>query len=369
MISASLVPLRLACPGSHRLPQSPYQTEHAEAGTDRHADMESAADIGDETKLPPEVQALIRTGDMLATECAFAYDVSTGAARELGHIKKRAYQNLAPFEIPGTTDLLIRGSRRMVIVDYKGFEEVTGADENAQTLTYALMVARTYGLDEVTVAIVYLASPRRPSIATIGALDLDVHAERLAQLVVDVAAPEAPLVTGPQCRYCHAFLSCPRQQEIKARFSTDLVHLEAEQMIPFQNDDDASEAAEILARLKLFTARLSAALYARAKERPIPLRNGRMLGEVQKLGKREIDADAAYKAIRARYGQEVADASVQRKVAQKWIEDALKAAGVAQPGKAKDALVKELEKAGAVIRETKTVIEEFDPELKLVESA
>ena len=60
----------------------------------------------------------------------------------------------------------------------------------------------------------------------------------------------------------------------------------------------------------------------------VTLADGRMLGPVTKLGQRKIDADAAYALVREKYGQKAADASVQRKVAQKWIEDALKEAGV-----------------------------------------
>ncbi len=329
--------------------------------------MESAADVGDDEKLPLEVQALIREGDLRATECAFAYDASDGTARKLGHIARRDYQELRPFEIPGTIDLLIRGNGRIVVVDYKGYEEVTDAESNAQTATYALMVARTYGYDEVTVAIVYLGGPRRPSIAVLGAFDLDAHAERLRQLQLDVARADAPIVSGPHCKYCNAFLACPLQRKLADDAGSGIVPMQVESMIPFESDEDAADAYDLFERIKMLSARLAAALHARASERQFRLHDGRVFGPHEKRGTLKIDADKAYEAIRAKYGQKIADASVQRKVAQKWIEDAL-AGAVPSPKKAKDALIKELEAAGGASREAKTVVEVYEPQklLKVV---
>jgi hypothetical protein len=57
-------------------------------------------------ELHPAVVALMVEGDRLTTEPAFAYDCATDTARELGHVDRR-YRDLAPYEIPGTMDLLI----------------------------------------------------------------------------------------------------------------------------------------------------------------------------------------------------------------------------------------------------------------------
>jgi signal transduction histidine kinase len=98
-------------------------------------------------------------------------------------------------------------------------------------------------------------------------------------------------------------------------------------MMPFADDGDAAAAYDLLGRIKQLTARLSAALYARAKERPIPLGDGRMFGEVTNQGNREIDGDKAYQAVREKYGQAVADKAVTREATQKGIEVDLRTSG------------------------------------------
>ena len=319
MISASAIPRLLACPASHRLPHHDYQTTHATAGQDRHAEAEAAADTGGE--LHPTVVALMVEGDHLATECAFAYDAATDTARELGHVDRR-YGTLAPYELPGTMDLLIRGEGRAVVVDYKSYAEVDPAERNTQLATYALMVARCYGLDEVTVAIIYLVGGRRPSIATLTALDLDAHAARLKRLHVDVARPSAP-VSGPHCKYCPAFLACPVQHALTIDVGETLP-LRIEAQMPFGDDQSAAEAFDLLQRIKTLSTRIQAALYARAAERPIPLGNGMVLGQRTVEGNDRIDGNVAYEVVRERHGQAVADQAVERHATKTRLSAALK---------------------------------------------
>ena len=357
MISASAIPRLLACPASHRLPHHDYRTTHATAGQDRHAEAEAAADTGGE--LHPVVQSLMVEGDQLATECAFAYDCATDSARELGHVDRR-YVDLAPYELPGTMDLLIRGEGRAVVVDYKSFAEVDPAERNTQLATYALMVARCYGLDEVTVAIIYLVGGRRPSIATLTALDLDAHAARLKRLHVDVARPSQP-VSGPHCKYCPAFLSCPVQHALTIDVGETLP-MRIEAQMPFGDDQSAAEAFDLLTRLGTLQARIRAALYARAAERPIPLGNGMVLGQYEKLGPTVIDADIAYEVIRAGAGQEVADKAVTRKATQAGIERAV--------GKTiKKSVMAEIEARGGTSRSTivKTEVYALDDSARIAE--
>lgn len=370
MLTASATPRALRCVASLVLPRHRFESAYADAGSSNHEDIESAIDVGDESQIPEAVLAIIRDGDETITERAFAYDVATDTARELPRGKhRRDYAGLSPFEIPGTPDLVIRGAR-VTVVDHKKYEEVDAADRNAQAATYALTIARAWGLDEIDVMIHYVeAEWRKPSFATLGPLDLDAHAARLKQLQLDAArARENPLAwvnSGPQCKYCDCQLGCPAWTALQKQVRSGELALMNEARIPFEDDNEAADAFDILQRLKTMTARLTAALYARAKERPIPLPGGNVLAYVEKEGKRKIDGDAAYRLIRERYGTAVADASVRRSVAQKWIEDALKEHGVPSPGKAKAAIVKQLEEQGAVTRDTK-LAPEVVPAVKLL---
>lgn len=363
-LSASGVPRALACPASLVLPQHRYETKSAADGTDRHADDETAIDLGNEEDvLPSKVLAMIGPDDTRVTEFAFAFDCATNSARELGHIKRRAYRDLSPFEIPGTADLLIRNSRRAIVVDKKGYERVGPAETNEQTLTLALMVARTYGLDEIIVVIYYEIGG--VDIAIIGALDLDGHAERLKQLLVDTARaqiePTAFLAMGRHCRYCPAFLSCPKQHALTLEVGNANTAMAIESRIPFSDDADAAAAFDLLGRIKMLTARISAALYARAAERPIPLSDGRVLGPVEKQGNEKLDGDVVYEVIRDQHGQGIADAAVVRQATKKRIKDALVfAGGKGEIAKLERAVLDEVRKRGGARRETKTVIEEHE---------
>ena len=355
-VSASAVPRLLACPGSAHLPHADYRTEYADAGTEHHAELEAALDLGDTDGLHPDIVALIPPGAQQTTEAAFAYDVATDAARALGH-GRRAYRDLAPYEIPGTADLVVIGDGRGLVVDHKSYEEVEPADRNTQTATYALMLARAAGLDEVTVAINY--KMRKPSIATLDVFDLDAHAARLKKLHADVdraaKAPREHLSIGKHCKYCPAFLTCPRQQEFAIDVGGEMP-LRIEQAIPFNDDKEAADAFDLWQRIKMLSTRIGAALHARAAERPIPLHDGRVMGQVEKLGNEKLDGDIVYQVIKERHGQAIADAAVIRSATKKRIKEALAFAGGPVAKLEREAL-DEVRKRGGSKRETKLAIE------------
>lgn len=364
-LSASGVTRALACPASLVLPQHRYETKFASDGTDRHADSEVAIDMGDEEDvLPARVLEMLEDDDVKDTECSFAFDVATGTARELGY-GRESYKNLSPFEIPGCLDLIVKNKRRIIVVDKKGFERVGPAESNEQTLTYALMVARCYGYDEVTVVIYYELGG--VDVAVLSALDLDAHAERLKTLLVDVARaqvePTKFLAMGRWCKYCPAFLSCPKQHALTLEVGSGTMAMQVESRIPFDDDDDAAQAFDLLQRVKMIAARIQAGLYARAGQRPIPLLNGNVLGPREKQGNERLDGDIVYQVIRDQHGQGIADAAVERKATKKRIGEALVFAGSkGERAKLERAVLEEVRSRGGAKREAKTVIEEYEPQ-------
>lgn len=371
-LSASAVPRALACPASMVLPQQDYRTTYAESGTDRHAEMEDAAERGDLDSLPDAVRKLIRPGDQMATEITFAYDVATGEGR---HLSDR--RDARPFEMTGTIDLLIAGNGRIVVVDYKSFEAVAEAEINAQLATYALMVARTYGYRTVTVTIVYLVANRRPSIFELEAMDLDAHAARLRGLHVEVArvarlhaaGESVPTTTGTHCKYCPAFLACPAQKVLLTEVSSGVVALRVESTMPLADDRAAADAYVTLVQLKTLTQRLTAAVYARAQENPIPLANGKLFGPRETKGNEKIDGDIAYEVVRAKHGQAIADVAVERKATKTKLREALGfAAAKGKVAAAERDVLEAIRERGGIDRGTKTVFEEYDAQsaLKLI---
>lgn len=366
-VSASAIPRLLACPGSAYLPHADYSSKHSEAGNERHADQETAADLGSHDELDPRVQALLEPGDQLAAECSFVYDASDDTARALGHLARRDYQELRPFEIPGTIDLLVVGERRVLVVDYKGIEDVDPAAENAQIATYALMVARTTGRDEITVAIIYLAAPwRSADVATLTTFDLDAHAARLQSLMTST---DRTLRMGKHCKYCPAFLApCPEQQKIGEDAAGGALAVRVEAMIPFERDDDARRAYELRGQVRLFLQRLEAALFARAAERPIPLGGGRMWGKRTVPGDRKYDGATVHAVVAARpdLGRDVADKVVEMTASQAQFERVVKP--LVKRGKfaaTQREVFDEVERLGGMKRKPTETFEEFTPELQL----
>jgi hypothetical protein len=358
-VSASAVPRLLACPGSAHLRHADYESKHAEAGDERHLDKEIAADLGATDELPKQVRALLQPGDELATECAMAYDVSDDTARALGHINWRDYRDLRPFEIPMTLDLVIRGNGRLVYVDYKGFEEVDSAATNTQLATGALALARASGLDEVTVAIVYLGAEWRPAdVAVLSAYDLDAHADRLRALMTST---DKTLRVNKHCKYCPGFHDCPEQKKLATEASGGALAIRVESMIPFADDEDAADGYEMWQRVKMLSARMSAALHARAAERPIRLRNGKMFGPVAKPGNEKLDGDVVWKVVGDQHGRDVADQAVVRTATKKRLTDTLK-------GKrgAALAVLKEVKARGGISQKPTTTIEEYEVGPRLV---
>ncbi len=369
-LSASSVPRALACPASLVLPQTKYHTDFADQGEDRHADFEAAIDVGDAGDvLPEQVLAMLKPGDRHVTEASWAYDVVTDRARELGHIPRREYaKNLQATEIGGTCDLVIIGNGRAIIVDKKGFKRVGSAETNEQTLTYAVMIAKTYDLDEVTVVIFYELGAC--SIATLGLIEIENHARRLRQLLVDVAAakanPLAWLNVNQHCEYCEAFLHCPKQSEFRAEMTKADTVMAIESRIPFESDADAADAFDLWQRLKLLTNRVGAALHARAGEREFVLNDGRVFGPREKQGNLKLDGEKVWQLLNKQYGPRIADQSVRRVATQKHLEEALKMTGKpVAPQKKK--VIDELKARGGATQTTKTVVEVYEPQKVLKE--
>lgn len=373
-LTASKIEMAECCPGSFTRKHSRgANDEHANAGTARHAEDEEAIGRGE----VPAALADRWPGLEWRAEVAFAYDVSTGVARELGSRIGRAYEafNLGPYEVPGTADVVGRSQSMLVVVDKKGFDEVTPIQRNAQVRFCGMVAAKTYGYDDVTIAI-------RPQIGgldvdEIGAFDfVNVHEHTKRALVgVNKAILDARqgkpvrFEIGRRCRWCDAFDDCPQQRELIENVRSELVPLQVENMIPFADDAEATLAFDLLSRLKILTKRLQGSLIMRSKERAIPTSDGKLYGPHEVAGDLKIDGDVAYAVMREKHGQDVADKAVIRKASQSGIERALKdVAPRGQLAAMQRAVMKEIELRGGSKRETSIEIGVYAPALALKEA-
>lgn len=334
-LTASALPRAFRCPGSLVLPEARTASVWADAGTDRHAEQEGAIDAGDLSTMPEKVRAMIPAdATSIRAEVAVAYDVATGAGRELGVGIGRGYAGAgcAPFEIPGTIDVLVLAPGRALVIDWKGVEEVDDPDTNEQTTLYALAVARAHGLDEVTVVIAYLVTGR-VRVATLDVFELDALGERLRRLHVDAAALQRRLDAGTlpdvsegkHCKYCPGAHVCPAKVALVHRMASG-VELDQLALLRPLDADLARVAYDRVAAAKAMLKKIEAAIYAYASEHALDLGNGRYLGLHRKIGNEKLDGPTVYAVSRDLYGRDFADRAVVLHATKARIKEAAKAA-------------------------------------------
>ncbi len=365
MLTASRVATAHACEGSQALEQRDEKHPGQDEGVARHSEWEDAIKAGK----PPDVLVERWLGYTWRAEVAFAIDLDTGKAWEIGEGIGRGYGELGPRCVAGTADAVGRGPNgELVIVDKKSFDPgVARAAVNAQLNTLALMACRAYGLDECEVAISHELRPL--DVASLDFANLIQYETELGALVDRTAEAKTrvrdglalTLSPGSHCRWCSAFAACPVQSSLAIDVNSGAAAMRFEALMPLRDDQSAARAYDFLKRVKMLSARLSTALYARAAERPFMVSGGRMFGKRTKLGSTKLDSDIAYNVVREKFGQEVADASVERKASQAGIKRGLEF--VVGKGTAKalnDDVMKEIKARGGSNREESEVVEEYD---------
>lgn len=327
MISSSKISLAAACPGSLTLPWSDAPTALTEAGTSRHSEDETAINAGD----VPEEYTDRWPGLTWRAEVAYAYDVATDTARELGVGVNRAYGTLTPFDVPGTIDAEGRGPGLLVVVDKKGFEKQEPAAVHRQVRFLALAAQRAQPADRVIVAI-------RPELGAMDVADLDPvfdlreTAHQVKQLLLDTAKlrsdvrdgiREPVFTVGRHCRWCPAFERCPKQAELRALVSRDPEDPDLA-LQTFVDDETAADVYQLYKRIGILHKRIGEQLYRHAAVRPIPVSPGVVWGRLEKQGNERLDGDIVWQAVKELHGLDVADKAVVRKATKTQLTATLK---------------------------------------------
>jgi hypothetical protein len=363
VITASRIELVKRCVGSHALPHRDAHEHEVADGKDRHATQEESINAGD---VPAEYTERW-PGMTWRAEVKFAYDIVTGDGRELGVGNDRDYSTAHPTEVCGTADVVGLSDRLIVIVDRKGFDpSVSRAAQNAQVHLAALAFSRAHGIDDAHVAIHHEVRPL--DVAELDMLDLDAFAVEVRDIFHAAAAAReayaqgAPLELneGKWCRWCPAFDACPKKRALVQMVASNAADDQVEMLLPLNSDEGAAMAYDFAQRLRMLLKRVDAAIYARAAERPIPLPNGMMLGKVQTLGNERLDGDIVYEVIKARHGQAIADAAVERTATKKRIREALGfVSGKGQLAAMERSVLDDVRARGGAKREPKETIEEY----------
>ncbi len=314
------------CDGSIVLPRAEVHSEWAQAGHDEHEEL------SDFSALPPEIAKYMPAD--ARSEVKLAFDVATGVGRILGGGSDRAYGDLGPFEIAGSTDVLGTDGDAVVIADFKtGHRDVESAVTNPQLAFYALAAARAMKMERAIVRIIYTKTNRCDE-AELDALDLAAFANRLKQLHVRVAALQAAKQRGetaatregPWCRYCASSSYCPSKNALLVQVASQgLAILGDSTMTPVR----AAQGYEQLVYIESLVRDAKKRLETYVDENgPIDLGDGRMYGRYIRNGNEKLDGAAATQAIREIVGgdasKEFESVAIERRTSKAAIERAAK---------------------------------------------
>jgi hypothetical protein len=260
-----------------------------------------------------------------AGEVTFAIDLDSGKCRELGRNLMRRYleAGLRPNEIPGTIDVLglSADGEATIPADYKtGWSRVTRARDNLQLGFAAVASTEVYGRARADGAILYVREDAEPyfDVARLETFELVSMKER----IVDVGrrimrarkafATHDPdtgevnkkprLVVGKHCRYCPVLMVCPANGALARRFMADARDTTEDLKKGLVDNAAAALLYRRLVALKAAVDNVLGIVHARAKNAPISLGNGLVLGEVVTM-KDSLNPDVVAAVVREMYGE------------------------------------------------------------------
>lgn len=390
--TASGLDRAVACAPAYALPHVESTNADAAAGVARHLYLEA---VGNGT--PPE-DALLKVAEEhrsmcaaidldrlpknLAHEVAFAIDVRTGAARELGRGIRRQYEahGAGAHDVCGTIDVLGLSADAVYVGDFKGpYAPIAPAATARQLHFGALAAARVYGRDRAIVEMIRIredGSPWRDR-AELDALDLDSFAlvlDDLARRVhgarMDVLAGQVPSVReGEHCRYCPAFMACPAKTGLVKRMASGAEWEELELLKPM-TPRTAGLAYVRIQEAERMLHRIKAACIATAQEHGrIELPDGKEMRWVVEPGNEKLDGRVLYQVAREEYGQAFADDAIEIHASKAALDRALARAaqqGVIPPRgrkKAAEEILAAVRERGGTSRPTVKHLVAVDPAL------
>lgn len=355
--SGSAIERALICGSSVALPHAYHESGYTERGTVIHAFLEACSKIGRDDALAqvdPEWREACAELNLdglhvqlsLAAEVAFAYNVETDTARELGRGAGRQYHDVRENEIPCTLDVvgvrdLDSGRRRGLYTDWKsGFRNKRSIDSATQIDFGALCVARTYGCDLVEGQLVNVYEDAAPFVQSkvVELWELDAFAAELRErhaewkrLRDDFRAGIIPTEyqTGPWCDRCPARGFCPAQTSLlRSVLSKDLFDgfLRTE---PIPDDVLADAWRQVHAAqsvLSLVKSKIIGAAATRKIHLGVEGDRDLWLGTVIGDGRETLDGEAVFDVVAELHGEEVATKATKVTATKKDLDAAVKAA-------------------------------------------
>lgn len=331
--TASKMARVMACPGSEALPHVERSSPAASRGTAIHLFLEQAAKQGRDAALAlvedPDARKVCELLDLSSLpiglgqytpELVVAWHPGTGHAYAVANDEEGARAEgyvTARLDVAAVAPI----ERKGFIIDWKtGRAKLGKAENHAQLRVGALLLARTYDLASVDVALGYLDEygEVRLSRATLDAIELagieEQIREALAKREAAIIGAEHGVVPdvsmGEWCQHCPAFAACPGQTGLVRVLAADPSTLEVEIRASL-TPENGGRAYLRLKQAKAVLEALEGAVKAAAKELGgFPLPDGTIYGPVTK-DREEVDGPAAYRAMAEVYGPAAA-ASVSK---------------------------------------------------------
>lgn len=373
--TASRLGLALTCPASAVLP--PVYTRW-EAGEDGQAKHEALARrvgevVQEET---PEIKAWLDDIDdetlapisRSATEVTFSWRPDTGEARRVGDHLERAYPEDDGVFF-GTADYSELDAFVQVADLKTGNGDVEPPSRNAQLRFLALAAARYAGADRARVGILHAPEGRTwwewADLDAFALEEVAVELRRLADRISyarrDVAAGRMPRLTvGEHCKWCRARHGCPARVAMAQRLAGEPETV-VRDLKALLTPETAALALARWSAAKDALKEVGAALYAYAKESPIPLGNGRVWGPVESK-RAVIDAAKAWPVLVSLWGPDAARAAMTLETSKAGVGRGVAAAGGEGAKAARlRAAMEALEAVGAVGTKTVTEYEAHEP--------
>jgi hypothetical protein len=321
--SASGIERMLRCAASVVLPQVYSSDSYAERGKGIHGyvravlagtppDVALAAVDDDHRETCRRIDWHGLGGDLrdVRSEVAYAIDVRTRTARELGVNVAREYRlfNLTEDEIPGSLD--IEGTRFdgiPVILDLKtGWGDVTPAEDNGQLRFFAAARRLLTDAPEVEVRIARLREDGsiRPDSSIVTALDVDCFLDELEDGLSFVRSARKALESGPgvnvstgsHCRYCPAMSACPAYVNLALAVAGEVSALTMS--VSNLTSEQAGVAWRKAKQVDALLESVFDALKARARQEPIALDGGKIIKPIE-VNRRDFSSGAALALLRA----------------------------------------------------------------------
>ncbi len=284
----------------------------------------------------------------IAGEVAFAFDLATGKARELGRGLDRKYGELAPTEYAGTIDrAALMSDGGAYVGDYKRWGYSTpSCKRNRQMKFAALCVARAWAARYVDAEIVRIDDDGEPwsDTARFEAFDLDSFEEELRELDLRMRAdreafekdgeiPEAAL--GEHCRHCPSLPYCPAKmalaRAVLGQESEEIQRLARKEILV--TPENAPRIWSLVKQAKPLLEALEGALKDLARATPFVLEDGSVVGPVPWPVREVTDGARAAVVVKELLGPEAEAAAKEVTVTLAGINRGVKAWLSAHPEK------------------------------------